>query len=99
MDRWTPRRPRPAADPSFGIEALVSDARRRAAAPDQERFMFLDALEALSVSLDLEADLAPEGRPVVRNALVASLVTQARLSRQLAEHPEIGRVRIERPVF
>jgi hypothetical protein len=61
--------------------------------------MFLDALEALSVSLDLEADLAPEGRPVVRNALVASLVTQARLSRQLAEHPEVGRIRIERPVF
>jgi len=85
--------------PGLQVEALVSDARRRAGAPDGQRPLFLDALEALATSLDVEAHLTPEGRSAVRGALVTSLVTQLDLSRRLAEHPEIERVPIERPVF
>lgn len=85
-------------DDAFRVDAIVEEARRLE--PDGgEPFAFLDGLEALCDSLEREAGCSPQGRLATHNGLVHGLVTQARVRRNLREHPEIAAQPVGRPVF
>jgi Sulfotransferase family len=84
---------------SYGVDALVHDARAATGAGEDEQLEFLDALTELSTALDRESRLSAEGRAAVRRSLVTSLATQVELRRHLAANPDVARTPITRPVF
>jgi hypothetical protein len=86
-------------DVSFAPWTLVQEARQRAGASEHEPLRFLQALARVSRSLDEEARLTPPGRRAVRQSLVSSLLIQFEVGRHMAEHPEIARQPLARPVF
>jgi Sulfotransferase family len=78
------------------LEALLE---RAAQVEPGAAFEFLGALRVLAGALEREARLTPAGRGSVAAALVAALVNQARVRRNVREHPVIERVAVDRAVF
>lgn len=78
---------------------LAAAGREQAGVPADAPLRFLDALGVLTGALATEAQLTGPGARAVGAALTGALVTQLRLAGAYAEHPEIARVPVERPVF
>lgn len=86
-----------AAADLFNVEAIVDEAHRLE--PDAEYFEYLDGVDVYCDSLEREAGCTPEGRVATYNGLVRSLVNQARIRRNMRQHPEIASLSVGRPVF
>ena len=80
-------------------QVLAAAARERAGAPPDAPLRFLGPLQVLADALDREAGLTEAGARAVGSALTGALAAQLRLAAAYAEHPEIARVPVERPVF
>jgi hypothetical protein len=85
-------------DAALTVDALC-DRARQGLGTDAGSFEFLDALEVLTDSLTNEARIGPSDRAAVRNGLVGNLLTQGRVRQNVARHPEIEGLAVERPVF
>jgi hypothetical protein len=83
-------------DDVMSLDALTERAGRIAPGAT---FESLDALRVLVDALDREAHLTTPGRRAVAEALTGALVNQARVERRQREHPDIGRVAVDRTVF
>lgn len=83
---------------SYDPADLVALARERCGPPDAPLW-FLDGLSVVAAALDTEARLSESGRRAMRDTLVGSLVTQTKLARQVARHPEIEQAPFPRVVF
>ncbi len=84
---------------AFAVDFLIEKAKERAEATVEEMSAFIEPLEILAHALDTEARLSPVGRVAVSNALITSLITQVKLSRNILGNPKINEVPLEQPVF
>lgn len=85
--------------PSLDPDDIVETAARKAKSKHFGDEGFLSALPRLVDSVEREAQLTWIGRLACRQSLVMALESRFGLYRHRAEHPEVTRVPIERPVF
>ncbi len=82
----------------LSVESLAAEARAKTGLEDFGGDPWREALEALTASLDREANLHEVGRAVQRARLVDSLAVRLTLARAIQEHPEILREEISDPI-
>jgi len=83
---------------SLEPEELVARAREATGDGDGRPLRFLPSLRRLAQSAAAEANLTPAGLGLLRDALVAQLVTQIQADRLMESHPDIGHMPIQAPI-
>lgn len=83
----------------LGEESLLAEARRRTGLERFSDYDFLTPMRRLLAAYENEADLSLFGRFIVRTSSLGSLVAQLRYQEEIARHPEILDVPIEKPLF
>jgi putative membrane protein len=84
---------------SLDRENLLASAQRRAGVPGFEDLAFLDGLDCLLHSLEVEARLNLLGRIVSRNQIIRLLTNRLAMERDRRRSPEIAAQEIRRPIF
>lgn len=80
-------------------DQLMAEARRQTGLHDFGGEAFIEPLRRLVRALEEEGDLSLVGRISIRGGLLRLLVQRLRIAEDLARHPEIREVPIQRPVF
>ena len=85
--------------PSLAPHELLDAAQRRAGSNDFGGDGFLEGMEVLLDSVEREAELSTLGRLSCRETLIRYLTNRLRFTEYRAQHPELARESIERPIF
>jgi NAD(P)-dependent dehydrogenase (short-subunit alcohol dehydrogenase family) len=83
---------------SLQIDALLDEARRRAAASDFGDGAFYEPLRVLLQALETEARLHPLGRAIMRGRLLSLLENRLYIEALCVKNPDIGRIPLQRPI-
>ncbi|WP_160174346.1 sulfotransferase family protein [Archangium violaceum] len=83
----------------LNADQLMAEARKQTGLNDFGDERFIEPLRRLIQALEQEGNLSLAGRISIRGGLLRLLVQRLRIAEDLARHPEIREVPIERPVF
>jgi hypothetical protein len=83
----------------FDPDALLKEAKHNAGLSDFGDDGFREPLRVLCESLNREADLSPGGEHAAHGQILGLLENRLKMTEDRRLHPQIGEVRIERPVF
>jgi len=83
----------------LNADQLMAEARRQTGLHDFGGEAFIEPLRRLTRALEEEGDLSLVGRLSIRRGLLRLLVQRLHIAQDLARHPEIREVPLQRPLF